>query len=124
MESLLSVVQRHESDDFPIYITGNPELSYSLAKLSRSEMTFFGGLTDLLIALLLLLFFRRLSGMVLPVLVVTLPLAATLGIMGFVGLPITPSTQSLPSLLIAVCVGDAVHILAIFYRKFDFISSF
>jgi predicted RND superfamily exporter protein len=119
MTRLLEVVERHRSSDFPIWVTGNPEMSYSLAEMSRSDMTLFAGLTNVVVTILLFLFFRRLSGMLLPVLMVTLPLGATLGLMGLVGLPLTPSTQQLPSLLLAVCVGDAVHLLAIFYRRLD-----
>jgi predicted RND superfamily exporter protein len=119
MQSLLAVADRHRSDDFPIYITGNPEMTYALTVSSRADMTRFAGLTNVIIALLLLLLFRRISGVVLPLLIVTLPLAATLGIMGFSGLPLTPSTQQLPSFLVAVCVGDSVHLLAIFYRRLD-----
>jgi predicted RND superfamily exporter protein len=119
MSSLLEVVERHRSDTFPIWVTGNPEMTHALARTARTDMTLFAGLTNVIIAILLFVFFRRLSGVLLPVLVVTLPLGATLGLMGFAGLPLTPSTQQLPSLLLAVCVGDAVHILAIFYRRLD-----
>jgi predicted RND superfamily exporter protein len=123
MQALLEVVNRHESDDFPIWITGNPEMTWALSATAQKDMTRFGLLTEVLIALLLFLLFRRFSGVALPVLIVTLPLMATLGIMGWVGLPLTLSTQQLPSLLIAVCVGDSVHVLVIFYRRFDSGSS-
>jgi predicted RND superfamily exporter protein len=119
MERLVEIVGRHASDDFPIYVTGNPELSYSLLATSRKDMTRFAGISILLIAALLMLVFRRVSGVVIPLLAVTLPLAATLGIMGMVGLPITPSTQQLPTFLLVVGVADSVHLLAIFYRSLD-----
>jgi predicted RND superfamily exporter protein len=51
--------------------------------------------------------------------VVFLPLIATLGAMGYCGIPFTPSTQNLPSFLLVVGVGGSVHILSIFYRRFD-----
>jgi len=119
MERLAEIVGRHASDDFPIYVTGNPEMSYSLLVSAREDMTRFAGISILLIAALLLLVFRRVSGVVIPLLTVTLPLAATLGIMGVVGLPITPSTQQLPTFLLVVGVADSVHLLTIFYRSFD-----
>jgi len=119
MQSLNEVIAHYKSKDFPIYLTGNPELSYALTKTARDDMTLFSVITNLVIGLLLFLLFRRFSGVFLPLLVVLLPLWATLGIMGFVDLPLTPSTQQLPSLLVAVCVGNAVHLLALFYRKYD-----
>ena len=51
--------------------------------------------------------------------IVALPLLSPLGIMGFIELPLTPSTQNIPSFLLAVCIGDSVHILTIFYQRFD-----
>jgi predicted RND superfamily exporter protein len=119
VERVAEIVARHAGDDFPIYVTGNPEMSYSLLVSAREDMTRFAGISILLIAALLLLVFRRVSGVVIPLLTVTLPLAATLGIMGMVGLPITPSTQQLPTFLLVVGVADSVHLLTIFYRSFD-----
>jgi predicted RND superfamily exporter protein len=57
------------------------------------------------IAVLLLFMFRRLSGIILPLLVVILTLATTIGTMALFGAPITALTQPLPSLLLAVGVG-------------------
>ncbi len=37
--------------------------------------------------------------------------------MGLAGIPITAVTEILPSLLVAIGVGDAVHIQAMFYRR-------
>jgi predicted RND superfamily exporter protein len=119
MEQLAGIVGLHANDGFPVYVTGNPEMSYSLLVSAREDMTRFAGISILLIAVLLLLVFRRVSGVVIPLLTVTLPLAATLGIMGMVGLPITPSTQQLPTFLLVVGVADSVHLLTIFYRSFD-----
>jgi predicted RND superfamily exporter protein len=118
-EKLREVVERHATDAFPIYVTGNPEMSYSLLVSSRRDISRFAGLSILLITVLLSLVFRRVSGVVIPLLVVTLPLTATLGIMGFAGLPITPSTQQLPTFLLVVGVADSVHLLAIIYRRLD-----
>jgi predicted RND superfamily exporter protein len=119
MEEIAAVVARHASDDFPIYVTGNPEMSYALLVSSQEDMTRFAGISILLIAVLLLGVFRRVSGVVIPMLTVILPLAATLGIMGMVGLPITPSTQQLPTFLLVVGVAGSVHLLTIFYRSLD-----
>ena len=68
------------------------------------------------ISLLLLLLFRRLSGVLLPLLVVILTLLSTLGMMALTGTAFTLITQILPSFLLAVGVGAAVHVLSIFYK--------
>jgi predicted RND superfamily exporter protein len=119
MLHLREIAARHATSDFPIYITGNPEMTFAIMEALSRDMPFTTGLANLVIALLLAVFFRRISGVVLPLTIVMLPLVATLGVMGFVGLPITPSTQQLPAFLVAVCVGDSVHLLTIFYQRFD-----
>ncbi|MDH5692695.1 MAG: MMPL family transporter, partial [Gammaproteobacteria bacterium] len=43
----------------------------------------------------------------------------TLGIMTFFQVPFTVFTQVLPSFLLAVGVGDSVHLLSIFYRRYS-----
>ena len=53
----------------------------------------------------------------LPLLVVILSLVTTLALMGMLGTPISLPTQILPSFLLAVGVGDSVHVLAIFYQR-------
>jgi len=59
--------------------------------------------------------FRRVSGVILPLLVVALTLVATLGLMAIVGVKFKLPTTILPSFLLAVGVGDSVHTLALTY---------
>jgi predicted RND superfamily exporter protein len=62
------------------------------------------------------LLFRRVAGVVLPLLIVGLSVLCTLSIMAATDTPLTMPTQILPSFLLAVGVGHSVHILAIFYQ--------
>ena len=119
MQSIFSVVERHRSAEFPIWVTGNPEMTWAITQSGRAEIPRFAALAALLICFFLALFFRRASGVLLPITVVILPLLSTLGIMGFADIPLTPSTQQLPSFLLAVCVGDSVHILTLFYQRYN-----
>ncbi len=119
MEVMLALKEEFERDDFEIHVTGDPQITYGLMQVMAVEMQMFLGATMIVIAITLLMFFRRLSGIALPMLVVFLPLSATLGLMGWVGLPITLSTQNMPTFLFAVCVGDAVHIICNFYQQLD-----
>jgi predicted RND superfamily exporter protein len=73
----------------------------------------------LTIAFLLLIMFKRLSGIFLPLFVVILTLLSTVSSMALSSTPITAMTQILPSLLLAVGVGASVHLLAMFYKKYD-----
>ncbi len=119
VEAMYPVIERYESDDFQIAASGGPPITYAILSLMQRDMGVFTVVSNLIILTLLALMFRRFSGVFLPWVVVALPLLATFGAMGFLDLAITPSTNILPSLLLAVCVGDGVHILSVFFDKFD-----
>jgi predicted RND superfamily exporter protein len=70
-----------------------------------------------IIALLLALLFRQVVGVVLPLLIVILSMVCTIALMAILGQPITIPTQILPSFLMAVGVGDSVHVLVIFFQR-------
>jgi predicted RND superfamily exporter protein len=70
------------------------------------------------VAVLLFIMFRRISGVVLPLITVILSLLSTLGIMAIWGTAIKVPTQILPSFLLAVGVGTSVHILAICFHRY------
>ena len=112
-----SVVERYRADDLPIYLAGSPVVTDVLKKSMQSDMLRFIRLAILAIGLLLLILFRRISGVVLPLLIVGLSLLATLGLMAWLGAPVKLPTMILPSFLLAVGVGDSVHVLAIFFYR-------
>ena len=70
-----------------------------------------------MVAAALFLMFRRVSGIVLPIVVVAVSFLSTLSIMAISGTAIKIPTQVLPSFVLAVGVGTSVHILAIFYQR-------
>jgi predicted RND superfamily exporter protein len=69
-----------------------------------------------MIAVFLFALFRRVSGVVLPLVVVVLALLCTIATMAMADVPITLPIQVLPSFLLAVGVCASVHVLALFYR--------
>jgi predicted RND superfamily exporter protein len=56
---------------------------------------------------------------VLPLTVVVLAVVATLGLMAALGRPLNFVSQIVPSFILAVGVGFAVHLLAIFFQRVD-----
>ena len=116
---LEDILKKYESDNFKIYDAGSPIVTKNLQYTLMSDMSKFILLVVLTIATLLFLTFKRISGVFIPLLVVLLTLLATIGSMALFGYPITSMTQILPSLLLAVAIGDSIHILTIFYHKYD-----
>jgi hypothetical protein len=66
---------------------------------------------------LLAVLFRRVTGVLVPLIVVTLSLVATIGIMVMLGIPGSISIEILPAFLSTVGICDAVHILTIIYQQ-------
>ncbi len=111
------IVKRYDSADFPITIAGPPTVTDNLKRSMQRDMQGFMRLALLMIIITLFLMFRRVTGVLLPLLVVIFTIASTAGLMAITKTPIKLPTQILPSFLMAVSVGAAVHVLAVFYRK-------
>ena len=73
----------------------------------------------IVMSIFLALMFRRISGVVLPLIAVLFTIISTLGLMAIFKAPITVVTQILPSFLLAVTIGASIHLLAIFFKEFN-----
>jgi predicted RND superfamily exporter protein len=83
------------------------------------DVSWFIRLVLLTIGICLFLLFRRLTGVLLPLLIVVFSVLSTVGLMAIFHVPFKLPTAILPSFLLAVGVGAAVHLLAIFYQDFQ-----
>lgn len=117
--ALEDILQKYKDENFKIYEAGSPIVTKNLQTTLMSDMSKFILFVILTISILLFITFARVSGIAIPLLVVLLTLLATIGSMAFFGFPITSMTQIIPSLLLAVAIGDSIHILSIFYHKYD-----
>jgi len=113
------IVKSYNSDEFQIQIAGSPSVTETLKSSMQSDIKKFNGLIILSIIILLSLLFRRVSGVVFPLLAVILSVLSTVGLMSFFGTPIKIPTQILPSFILAVGVGTSIHIMAIFFHHYD-----
>ncbi len=116
VEAIKSVADRHRNTDFPIELGGSPVMVHDLNKAMFKDMPVFVLASLGVIAILLLLLFRRLSGLLLPILTVILSMLTALGLLGLTGTKLTIVMQILPSILITVGIGYSVHLLVIYYR--------
>ena len=114
--AIKQVAANHRTLDFPIDLGGSPVMVSDLKQKMFEEMPKFVISSILMIALLLSLLFRRISGVILPLLTVVLSLLSTIGLFPMTGTKLTIISQILPSFLLAVGVGYSIHLLVIFYR--------
>ncbi len=111
-----AILEKYEAEDFQIHMAGSPPVVQVLKTSMQENMRRFVLMSIVAISLLLFITFRRVSGVVLPMLVVILTLLSTLGMMGMSGVAFKLPTQILPSFLLAVGVGAAVHVLSVFFN--------
>jgi predicted RND superfamily exporter protein len=111
------VVERHEGPGFRLHMAGAPVMAERINTRMRADMVRFTAYSVLAIGVFLFLLFRRFTAVWMPLLVVVLSMLSTLGVMELLGGKITVASQILPSFLLAVGVGDSVHILVIFYQQ-------
>jgi len=119
LEVIHSIVNKYKKDDLQIYVAGSPAVNNSLKAQMQADMQKFMRLTFLIIIVFLFVMFRRASAVFYPLLVIILSLLATVGTMAWAGTAFKLPTQIVPSLLLAVSIGATVHILSIFFDKFN-----
>ncbi len=119
VEKIKEIVKKYEGRDFKIYYAGSPMVMDALKSMMRADMQKFTRITILIILVFLFLIFRRVSATFYPLLVIVLALLTTVGSMAYAGVAFKLPTQIVPSLLIAVSVGATVHVLSIFFDRFN-----
>ncbi len=117
MAVLKSITGRYQSENFQIYLGGMIVMETTILASMLENMPRFTITALILIAVLLALVFRRISGVILPLLTVVIALLSTVGLMAATGTPFTIISQILPSFLLAVSIGYSVHLLTIFYQQ-------
>ena len=116
-EAVDEIVTEHRRDGFALHVAGTPAVTESLKAALQEDIARSVLVAVAVIAILLFATFRSVAAVTLPLGVVVLALLSTLGIMGHLGTPVTLPIVILPSFLLAVGVGAAVHLLAIHFRN-------
>lgn len=114
-----TLTKRFDGPGFRTHLAGSPAVTEFLKRHMQGDMSLFMRLALGIIAVLLLLLFRRATGVIFPLLSVLLGVGATIGLMAWTDTAFKLPTTILPSFLLAVGIGAGVHLLAIFYRHYD-----
>jgi predicted RND superfamily exporter protein len=113
-ESIQRLLARPEYQGIDFYHTGDVPLNAVYNRITVSEFWILGSITITVIGLMLVFFFRRASGVVGPLTVVSLSVLVAVAQVGLVGWELDLMFSMLPTLLIAVGVADSVHIISEF----------
>ncbi len=114
-EAIQELLSSPQYQGIEFYISGDVPLNSVYNLIIEDEMPTLGGISFLVIGVLLLIFFRgSLMGIVGPLAVVFLAIIMTAGFVGLMSWDIDMMFGMLPTLLTAVGVAHAVHIIAEF----------
>lgn len=117
MEQIQSKLQTQIDNIFPkdrfdVYLTGKALLFLKGTKYLVQNLLLSLGLAILLIALFMAYLFRSTKMILISLVPNLLPLIITGGLMGFLGIPIKPSTILIFSIAFGISVDDTIHFLA------------
>lgn len=103
-------------DGHQVYITGNPVLTgYVYTYLNQIVGILFWTLA--LLAMLLIVYFRRLYGIALPLLGISLSSIWGLGFMSWLGFNLEPLSMPIPFLIAARAMSHGVQLVARYYEE-------
>lgn len=105
--------------DAQLHFSGPPMVTAQIAEIIQQDNMKFFPLVTLVIGIILFLSFRRLQGVVLPMVISSLSTLWTLGLMALFGVKINIVSASLPVFLMTIAVADSIHYLTDYYKQLE-----
>lgn len=119
LSALDQLLEPFRQQGMELYVAGSPVVSSLLRTAMVSDMQTFTLWVILAITSLLALLFKRVSGVLFPLISVAISIVFTVSLMGLFRQPLQLPTAILPSFLLVVGIGDSIHFLSFFYREFN-----
>lgn len=116
VNALRNIIDAHPELD--IKMTGEPVLLETINYLTSIDNALTAFLAVFVIISLLIFFFRRRSGLFIPLLVISGSMIGSVGTMGFAGFPYTLISTTTYALIVGMSIADSLHILTIFYKQY------
>lgn len=106
-----------------LHIAGAPVMNAAAINIMEQDNAILFPIVIGLVGTILLLTFRSLRGVLLPMAVVVVSLIWTLAVMALLGIPLNMMTTALPVFLITVGVADGIHMVSEFKDQFRRLGS-
>ena len=119
VDKTIELISKYQKQGYEIHIAGAPVIMNALKVQMSSDMFKYTSITFLLIIIFLYIMFKRVTAIVYTLLIIIISVLATVGSMAWMGVPIKLPTQVVPTLLLAISVADCVHIMSIFFDKYN-----
>ena len=111
---LMAITAAHAAPGFALHVAGGPALAAAINAHTLSDAYRSLAAALVLIGVLLGLIYRHPLAVLGPFAVIFVSLVWTFGAMALLGYPMTALHNILPTLLLTVGLGDAVHLMSVF----------
>lgn len=93
------------------FLGGNNLLAYQMINIIKSDLVIFGAAILIIVSMLLLVLFRRLKWLVLPLTCCFVSVVFTLGLLGGLGIKVTVISANVVALQIILTLAVVIHII-------------
>ncbi len=119
VDAVEAIMNDFDGPGFSLAFAGAPVVMSVFNQYTMKDLRLCFGLSFLVIMIFVGVLFRRLSGVLLPQIIVNAASFSALSLMAWSDVSVKMTTTVLPAFLLAVGVADSIHILAIFYKQVD-----
>ena len=107
----MDIFDKHNTGILELTPVGVPVFEFYIQKFMKQDMKKFMPLVFLVVIITFFMNFRLLRGVLLPTVSILLSIIWTMGLMGFLGIPLTIVVNILPTILVAVGSSYSIHII-------------
>ncbi|ACL02220.1 cyclic nucleotide-binding protein [Desulfatibacillum aliphaticivorans] len=115
----VTAILKDEENGLSLYSVGMPNVSLALGRYTQQDFFRLPPITYGVIAVLLLILFRSVQGVLFPLSSITLALVWTIGLMGWTGTALSMLTMITPVFLIAVGTAYCLHFVTAYARAVE-----
>lgn len=109
--------QQSEAGGDRLYLAGRPVIEVTSGLHAMTDMKIMIPALVVVLSVMLFWIFRSLRGVVLPLFVMSASIVWTMGIMALLDYPLYTISTMMPVILVAVGIGDAIHLLSHYYNR-------
>ena len=110
IHDIKEIVQKLGLDE-KAYLTGEPVMGLEIDKMVTQDMAKLLPISILVMIAILFFSFHNIRGIVLPLLIVVVTVIWTIGLMGYIGVPLSAISIIIPIIIISMGIADGIHIL-------------
>ncbi len=99
-----------------VYLSGVPVVEQTYARITLGDMVAYIPFISIVMSLLLLVLFRHLHALIIPMVALGIATVWTLGVMQLQGEPLNVINNIIPVIVLVIGVAESVHILARYYQ--------